>query len=263
MIRPLLLLSIVLVFSSFSLQRKKKKLIPPGTVQISETFFADQTEISNFSWREFELWTKAKYGSESPEHLAVLPDSSVWLNKNNYCEPYYSYYYWHPAYKDFPVVGISYYQAIAFCKLRTERVKEFVYIRYKKEWNIEYRLPSKEEWEKISFTVGSPFHYNQSGKNEKGNVLLNFKRADKDTLGIAGANKSNADVTAPVYSYGKNAFGIYNTFGNVAEMISEKGVCKGGSWNHTLEECRPGKSILYEKPAAWLGFRCVCVVKDK
>lgn len=262
MIRNLLfLISVVLLFSSFYKKPKKKKLIPPGTVQISETFFADQTEISNFSWREYETWVKAKYGINSAEHLAVLPDTLVWRQLNSNNESYVKYYYRHPAYKDYPIVGISYDQAIAFCKWRTQRVKEFVYIRSKKEWDIEYRLPTKEEWETFSFTVGSPFHYNQTGKNEKGNIMLNHSRPLDDTIGVAGTNDDNADVTAPVFSYWKNAFGIFNAFGNVAEMISEKGISKGGSWKHNLEECRAGKSIPYEKPTSWLGFRCVCVVK--
>ena len=50
--------------------------------------------------------------------------------------------------------------------------------------------------------------------------------------------------------------------GNVAEMVQEKGICKGGSWRNILEECRVGKDMEYSKPAAWLGFRCVCVVKS-
>ena len=45
----------------------------------------------------------------------------------------------------------------------------------------------------------------------------------------------NTDVTAPVNSYTKNYFGLYNLIGNVAEMTSEKGICKGGTWNNRLE----------------------------
>jgi hypothetical protein len=68
------------------------------------------------------------------------------------------------------------------------------------------------------------------------------------------------DVTVPTYSYWKNSFGMYNMFGNVAEMINEKGICKGGGWKHQIEECRAGKDILYSTPNSWLGFRCVCVI---
>jgi hypothetical protein len=44
-------------------------------------------------------------------------------------------------------------------------------------------------------------------------------------------------------------------------MVNEKGICKGGSWRNRLEECRVGKDMEYSKPTAWLGFRCVCVIR--
>ena len=49
--------------------------------------------------------------------------------------------------------------------------------------------------------------------------------------------------------------------GNVAEMIDQKNICKGGSWKHHLNECRVGNDIQYTKSEAWLGFRCVCILK--
>lgn len=259
MIRAFILLLISLICFSFSFSRKKK-LVPPGTVQITETFFADQTEISNFSWREYEWSIAQKYGKNSPEHIAVLPDTLVWRDPSAYNEPYVQYYYRHPAYKDYPVVGVSYEQALAYCKWRTERVKEFYAIRYKKDWNIEYRLPTKEEWEKFALTIGNVTFKNE-GRDDKGRATFNCL-ALGDTLSVAGTRSDNADVTAPVFSYKPNVFKIYNCIGNVAEMISEKGLCKGGSWRNRPEDCRPGKDVPYVKPSSWLGFRCVCVMKS-
>lgn len=237
---------------------KEKPFTPPGTIQISETLFADETEISNFSWMEYELWTKSIYGTNSKEHLATLPDTLVWREKQSHNEPYVQYYYRHPAYKNYPVVGISYEQAQAFCKWRTERVKTF--LTTKKDFthqNIEYRLPTKAEWEKLAETSANIL--NNNGRNEKGIYLLNCPRID--TVPVKGSLYDNADVTAPVRSYYKNSFGLYNILGNVAEMVNEKGICKGGGWKNQIEECRIGKDMEYNKPNAWMGFRCVCVVK--
>ena len=70
---------------------------------------------------------------------------------------------------------------------------------------------------------------------------------------------ADADVTAPVSAYYKNWFGIYNMLGNVSEMVIEEGISKGGSWRNRIEGCRVGKDLEYNKPTAWLGFRCVCI----
>lgn len=237
---------------------KEKPFIPPGTIQINDTLFADETEITNIAWLEYEFWTASIYGKNSKEHLAALPDTLVWREKKSYNEPYVQYYYRHPAYKGFPVVGISYEQAIAYCKWRTERVKTNLTVKkIFKNQNFEYRLPTKAEWEKLAETSSN--FLSNNGKNEKGLHLQNCVYAD--TVIIKENTNYTNDVTAPVYSYWKNNFGLFNMTGNVAEMVKEKGISKGGGWRNTLEECRVGKDAEYTKPTAWLGFRCVCVVK--
>jgi hypothetical protein len=47
--------------------------------------------------------------------------------------------------------------------------------------------------------------------------------------------------------------------GNVAEMLAEKGICKGGSFYHALDDCKITGQLTYTQPEPWLGFRCVCV----
>jgi formylglycine-generating enzyme required for sulfatase activity len=236
---------------------KEKTFIPPGTIQINDTLFADETEVTNFSWMEYEYWTKAIYGANSKEHLATLPDTLCWREKLAYNEPYVQYYYRHVAYRDYPIVGISYEQASAYCKWRKERVKTL--LSAKKDFtyrNFEYRLPTKSEWEKLAET--STFVLNNNGKNEKGVYQLNCVNPlpNGDCM-----HAPYPDVTAPVKSYEKNHLGLYNMLGNVAEMVQEKGICKGGGWRNRLEECRVGKDQEYIKPNSWIGFRCVCVIK--
>lgn len=249
------LLAIAAITVSFTVN-SKKEFTPPGTVQINDTLFADEAEITNLGWLEFEMWTAATYGKNSKEHLAVLPDTLVWRDKLAFNEPYVKYYYRHPAYKDFPVVGVSYEQAIAYCKWRTNQVKTFLSIKKDfRHQNFEYRLPTKAEWEFLAST-SSKFLQN-NGKNEKGLAQLNFIYVDT----IAKDGNKYADVTAPVKAFNKNWLGLYNMLGNVAEMVQEKGISKGGSWRNHQEECRPGKELEYQKPTAWLGFRCVCVMK--
>ncbi len=258
--KPLFIsLSIALIGLSFI---KQKEFTPPGTFQINDTLYADETEISNIDWQEFEWWTKSIYGANSKEHLATLPDTLVWREKNTYNEPYVKYYYRHPAYKDYPVVGISYEQAKAYCIWRTARVKS--QLLQKKDFKnqaFEYRLPTKAEWELLAESSLSIFE--NKGFDVKGNPKLNCLM-DVDSIVIKGKTKVinfNSDVTAPVKSYYKNHFGLYNMIGNVSEMIENKGICKGGAWNNRIDQMRIGKELTYTKPSAALGFRCVCIIK--
>ncbi len=256
--KPLLfsLLVIATITTSFTISCKKE-FTPPGTVQINDSLFADETEISNMGWLEYEMWTINMYGKNSKEHVAMLPDTLVWREKNSYNEPYVIYYYRHIAYRNYPVVGISYEQAIQFCKWRTEKVRTFLSIKKDfKNQNLEYRLPTKAEWERLA--EPSAFIINNNGKNEKGMHLLNCINTD---VAIKSNSNKNGDVTAPVYSYWKNSLGLFNMTGNVAEMVTERGICKGGGWRNTIEECRIGVDKEYAKPTAWLGFRCICVKK--
>ena len=79
--KKLSLLILCIICLSFS-YKKNKQFIPPGTVQISDTLYADETEISNFSWSEYEFFIKIKYGANSKEHIATLPDTTVWREKS-------------------------------------------------------------------------------------------------------------------------------------------------------------------------------------
>ncbi len=249
------LLGIVVFILSFT--NSKKTFIPPGTIQINDTLFADETEISNFGWLEYIWWNEYVYGKDSKEYKECLPDTTVWREKLAYNEPYVSYYLRHIVYRDYPVVGVSYEQAQAFCKWRTDRVKLF--LTRKKDFihhNFEYRLPTKSEWERLAESSSNVL-YNNS-KDEKGNYQLNCIHPDT----ITTKSPPYADVTTPVNSYQKNFIGLFNMLGNVSEMVSEKGICKGGSWRSMPEQCRIGKEETYDKPTAWIGFRCVCIVKN-
>lgn len=263
--KNILLAGAVLLLAAFSL-KKDKSFVPPGTVNINDTLFADETEISNFSWREFVEFNRLKFGNGSPEYISSLPDTLVWREKMTYNEPYVNYYYRHVAYKDYPVVGISYEQAVRFCKWRTERVHIYLEIKegkrkeadrnndYTGKLKFEYRLPTKQEWEAIAMPGIDQTKLKESKKNM-------YKYNTVNTTSVASSLNDNADVTAPVYSYWPNKLGIYNMLGNVNELIAEKGISKGGGWKTHSEDLSIWKDEEFSKPNAWTGFRCVCVMK--
>ena len=107
----------------------------PRAVTVT-SFWMDQTEVTNVDYREYTDWMKlvfANAGSgstaRSEEQYYVLydrslPDTTVWRSRYGYNEPMVENYFRHPAYNNYPVVGVSWEQAMAYCEWRTDRVNE-------------------------------------------------------------------------------------------------------------------------------------------
>ena len=94
------------------------------------SFYMDQTEITNFQWLEYMYWISRAYNETYPMvYKNAIPDTLVWRSKLGFNEKYIDYYLRHPAYRDYPVVGVSWLQANDFCKWRTDRVNEYILIR--------------------------------------------------------------------------------------------------------------------------------------
>ena len=93
------------------------------------SFYMDETEISNTDYREYMYWTARVFGETYPEvWKRTLPDTLVWREELTYNEPLVETYLRHPAYDDYPVVGVSWHQAVDYCKWRTDRVNEAILI---------------------------------------------------------------------------------------------------------------------------------------
>lgn len=98
---------------------------PPGTIALNDSLYYDRREVANFSWLEYEYWVMSVFGPESVQHRAVLPDTTVWDRSLAFGEPYRSSYLRHPAYRDYPVVGVTYEQVLTYSKWRSDRVMEY------------------------------------------------------------------------------------------------------------------------------------------
>ena len=258
----------------------------PRTVTVS-SFYMDETEVTNFSYLEYLYWLRRVYDADYPEvYKKALPDTLVWRSKLGFNEPYVEYYLRHPAYRDYPVVGVNWLQANDYCAWRTDRVNEIILIReglfehYPNQINEDnfntnaylygqyesgkrvdgipdldpnreyrnvrmedgillphYRLPTEAEWEYAAYgLIGNTIEelipdrklYPWNGhavrnSNEKyiGQILANFKRGRGDNMGVAGKLNDNADITAPVYAYWPNDYGLYNMAGNVSEWVMD------------------------------------------
>lgn len=94
------------------------------------SFYMDQTEVTNFNWLEYLYWISRAYNENYPMvYKNALPDTLCWRSPLGFNEKYVDYYLRHPAYRDYPVVGVSWLQANDFCKWRTDRVNEYILIR--------------------------------------------------------------------------------------------------------------------------------------
>ncbi|MCB9227452.1 MAG: SUMF1/EgtB/PvdO family nonheme iron enzyme [Chitinophagales bacterium] len=101
----------------------------PRRITVS-SFYMDETEVRNLDYREYLYWLGRTFGTDYPEIVkAAEPDQEVWRDELAYNEPYVEYYFTHPAYDDYPVVGVDWEQAMDYCEWRTDRVNEMIMVR--------------------------------------------------------------------------------------------------------------------------------------
>ncbi|MBU2649960.1 MAG: SUMF1/EgtB/PvdO family nonheme iron enzyme [Bacteroidetes bacterium] len=94
------------------------------------SFYLDETEVSNLDYLEYLYWLKRVYGADYPQvHNKALPDTLVWRNRLAYNEPLVETYLRHPAFHQYPVVGVNWVQALDYCTWRTDRVNEMMLIQ--------------------------------------------------------------------------------------------------------------------------------------
>ncbi|WP_370031945.1 gliding motility lipoprotein GldJ [Flavobacterium sp. 28YEA47A] len=95
-----------------------------------QSFYMDETEVTNLMYMEYLDWLKRVFDPEDENYKNIyegaLPDTLVWRNRLGYNETMTNNYLRHPAYANYPVVGVNWIQAVEFSKWRTDRVNEGV-----------------------------------------------------------------------------------------------------------------------------------------
>ncbi|HNS42592.1 MAG TPA: SUMF1/EgtB/PvdO family nonheme iron enzyme [Taishania sp.] len=221
------------------------------------------------------------------EIINVYPDTLCWVRDFTYSfhDPMTNMYFWHPAYDNYPVVGVTWQQAKAFSVWRTQLLNSWLAEMGELFVN-DFRLPTETEWERAARGDLNMSQYPWGGpyvRNESGCFLGNFKPMRGRYFEDGGFH------TVKVYSYNPNGFGLYCMAGNVSEWCEsaydesmyefshdlnteyrydamdwdppsmKRKVTRGGSWKDIGYYIRTAtRSYEYQDTAkSFLGFRNV------
>ena len=95
-----------------------------------QSFYMDETEVTNLMYLEYLDWIKQVFPPSDDNYRRIyegaVPDTLVWRNRLGYNEVMTNNYLRHPAYANYPVVGVSWVQAVEFSNWRSDRVNEAI-----------------------------------------------------------------------------------------------------------------------------------------
>ncbi|MEY3678749.1 MAG: hypothetical protein RI924_890 [Bacteroidota bacterium] len=274
---------------------KLRKMFYQGeNVLFNKTEFDGRTWKYNFSIFDFKASIEGRNNKNRArsdyfirDTVLIYPDTNVWVSDFAYAqnEPMVQDYFSHPAYNNYPVVGVTWRQARAFSVWRTKRFEAYRAGRKVPE-RAPYRLPTEAEFEYAARGGLKGKLYPWGGpemRDVKGCLMANFKSGSGDYT------SDGAVYTAHVKSYLPNDYGLYNMAGNVAEWTSssydeavfgfvgdinpafnfdakskdpealKRKAVRGGSWkdiSYFLQNS--SRTYAYQDEAhSYIGFRCV------
>ncbi|MFV0291090.1 MAG: SUMF1/EgtB/PvdO family nonheme iron enzyme [Mangrovibacterium sp.] len=217
----------------------------------------------------------------------IYPDTLCWIRDYTYSynEPWATRYSWHPGFDEYPVVGVNWVQAKAFCYWRTAIQTKYLVSKNQDPLQ-DYRLPTEVEWEYAARGTRMASMYPWGGyytRNQEGEFLANFKPLRGNYVEDGGL------ATMKVASYAPNDYGLYDMAGNVAEWtitaydesaymyvydlnpnfeynakpndppVMKRKVIRGGSWKDIAQYIQTStRSFEYQDTVkSYVGFRCV------
>ena len=276
---------------------KKEDFPDVDYVEVMDSLFVSREEavdgvptfnvkLLNYRYTWFDRNNAAKKGGKikdfmKNEILNVYPDTAVWVKDFNYSynDPMHQDYFYHQSYGDYPVVGVSWEQANAFCNWRTRKKNDYLKSKKNRISVPDFRLPTEAEWEYaarggLEFAT---YPWGSGGtQSDRGCFLANFK----PVRGNYAAD--GALYTMEAKSYNANDYGLYNMAGNVSEWTNtaynlssyymastmnpnvenrknKRKIIRGGSWKDVAYFLEVGsRDYEYADTArSYIGFRTV------
>ena len=276
---------------------KKEDFPDVDYVEVMDSLFVSREEavdgvptfnvkLLNYRYTWFDRNNAAKKGGKiknfmKNEILNVYPDTAVWVKDFNYSynDPMHQDYFHHQSYGDYPVVGVSWEQANAFCNWRTRKKNDYLKSKKNRISVPDFRLPTEAEWEYaarggLEFAT---YPWGSGGtQSDRGCFLANFK----PLRGNYAAD--GALYTMEAKSYNANDYGLYNMAGNVSEWTNtaynlssyymastmnpnvenrknKRKIIRGGSWKDVAYFLEVGsRDYEYADTArSYIGFRTV------
>lgn len=219
--------------------------------------------------------------------VQIYPDTLCWIRDYaySYNEPMTKRYFSHPSFGNYPVVGVSWKMADAFCNWRTQYLNSFL-VSKKRSQESDFRLPTEAQWEYAARGGRSQSMFpwgNYYLRNKKGCLMANFKPGRGNYPEDGGFYTVRAD------GYWPNDYGLYCMSGNVAEWTSsiyyegrnnfqhdmnpdvrydakdddpplmKRKIIRGGSWKDVGYYLQTGTSTYeyQDSTKSYIGFRCV------
>ena len=229
-------------------------LIELSVSKVSENLYAGKFEVTNAFYQTY-LQDIASMEMVIEQRLSRI-DSSEWIHPPDFhYQHLYIGYQSGPAYKDYPVVNVSFDGAREFCNWLTDFYNAMPNRKFRR---VIFRLPTEQEWMQAAKGGHDSAIYANGDvlKDEKGDFLYNYKISE----GLASipntkAIPPNSPMILPSNSNTFNDYGIYNMSGNVAELVSDFGITKGGSFMDAFPDLQIKASGDYRHPMPTIGFR--------
>ncbi|MGY5355110.1 T9SS ring complex lipoprotein PorK/GldK [Wenyingzhuangia sp. IMCC45467] len=249
-----------------------------GGMKVFDITLLKYSYIANTKQNKTNIAKKNNYAEVD---INVYPDTTVWAKDFEYShnDVMVDNYFWHAAFEAYPVVGVSWNQAKAFCNWRTKKKDDFLRAIGSGVQVPDFRLPTEAEWEFAArggiengkFPWGGPYVTDRNGY-----YLANFK-PKRNNFAADGFT-----YTVEAKSFKANDYGLYNMAGNVSEWTStaynttaayitsslntdvddpsnKRKVIKGGSWKDIAYFLEVGtRDYEYaDSTKSYIGFRTV------